>query len=44
MNAQDFQSIAQELAGSQENPKATRSQTRSSVPVPNAPMNSVTEE
>ena len=44
MSAQDFQSIAQESAGSQENPEAPRSQTRSSVPVPNAPMNSVTEE
>ena len=44
MSAQDFQSIAQELAGSQENPKATRSQTRSSVPVAKATKNSVTEE
>ena len=44
MSAQDFQNIAQELAGAQENPKATRSQTRSSVPVAKAPMNSVTEE
>ena len=44
MSTQDFQSIAQELAGSQENPKANRSQTRSSVPIANAPMNSVTEE